>query len=189
MPKPLAIETEGLLLRQWCAADRPPFAALNADPEVMRYFPALLSREQSDAMADRLESLIAERGWGFWAVELKESNQFIGYVGLHIPAVDLPFKPCVEIGWRLARSVWGNGYATEAASAVLELGFNVLELPEIVSFTTLKNARSRAVMQRLGMVEDALTFEHPNVPAGSELREHCLYRLSRAQWIEGKANP
>lgn len=187
MPKPLEITTERLLLRRWRAADRQPFAALNADPEVMQFFPSVLDREQSDALVNRFESLMDERGWGFWAVEVRETKQFVGYVGLHIPAADLPFKPCVEIGWRLARAAWGKGYATEAAKAALDVGFNTLALPEIVSFTTLKNLRSRAVMQRLGMVEDPSTFEHPSVRVGSELREHCLYRLSCAQWGDRQA--
>jgi RimJ/RimL family protein N-acetyltransferase len=103
-------------------------------------------------------------------------------MGLHAPIAELPFSPCVEVGWRLSSSTWGKGYATEAAKATLRFGFKVLRLPEIVSFTTVGNFRSRAVMERLGMVKDTLTFEHPSVPAGSEFREHCLYRLSCGQW-------
>lgn len=175
-------ETERLILRQWLPSDRAPFAELNADPEVMRYFPATLSREESDALADRAQAMIEQHGWGFWAVELKEDGDFIGFVGLNIPAVDLPFNPCVEVGWRLAQASWGQGYATEAARACLKVGFQQLNLAEIVSFTTVANRRSRAVMERLGMQLDPLTFEHPSVPEGSELREHCLYRLASKQW-------
>jgi RimJ/RimL family protein N-acetyltransferase len=177
-------ETERLCLRQWRPQDREPFAELNADPKVMEYLPALLDREASDAMADRYQSLIAERGWGFWAVEKRDTKQFIGFVGLHIPVAELPFSPCVEIGWRLAFQYWGKGFATEAAKTCLRVGFGLLGLSEIVSFTTVRNFNSRAVMARLGMRECAETFEHPHVPPGSALREHCLYRLSREQWCD-----
>lgn len=168
--------TTRLLLRQWRSSDRAPFAELNGDPRVMEFFPSPLTREQSDAMADRCEALINERGWGFWAVELKSSGSFIGFVGLHIPAAQLPFSPCTEVGWRLAFSYWGYGYATEAASAALRVGFESLGLKEIVSFTTVANRRSRAVMERLGMKESGV-FEHLSVPVGNPLREHCLYRV------------
>ena len=178
----IAFETDRLKLRQWVATDRQPFAALNADPVVMEHFPAVLDRSASDAMAERCESIIAERGWGFWAVETKETGQFIGFVGLNIPTAELPFSPCVEIGWRLASLFWGKGFATEAASAALRIGFEVIRLPEIVSFTALSNIRSQAVMERLGMQRSPETFDHPNVPPASSLREHCLYRLSSDQW-------
>ena len=176
------IETPRILLRQWRLEDRDPFSRINADCEVMRYFPYCLSRDQSDAYADHFESLIRKRGWGFWAAESRADRCFIGFVGLNIPAPDLPFKPCVEIGWRLARNAWHQGYATEAARACLHFGFEKLQLPEIVSFTTLGNQRSKAVMKRLGMIEDPLRFQHPSVPEGSPLREHCLYRISSASW-------
>lgn len=174
----IEFETERLFLRQWKAADREPFAALNADPRVMEFFPALLTRAQSDAMADRCESLIQERGWGFWAAECKASREFIGFVGLHIPSAALAFSPCVEIGWRLGFQHWHQGLATEAAQGALRIGFGVLGLQEIVAFTAVPNLRSRAVMQRLNMHESG-TFEHPDVPEGHALRLHCLYRLSK----------
>ena len=179
----IELETPRLRLRQWRESDREPFAALNADAEVMEFFPALLDRPASDAMAERCEALIAQRGWGLWAVELRGSAPFIGYVGLHKPTAELPFNPCVEIGWRLARPHWGRGLATEAARAALAFAFDTLELPEIVSFTSLPNLRSQAVMRRLGMLRDAATFQHPSVPVGSALREHCLYRLSRDRYL------
>jgi RimJ/RimL family protein N-acetyltransferase len=182
MPSLIEIDTERLRLRQWCAFDREPFAALNADPRVMKYFPALLDRATSDAMADRCQALIDDRGWGLWAVEAKDSRAFIGFVGLHIPTASLPFNPCVEIGWRLAHSHWGKGLASEAARAALRVGFEQLSVTEIVSFTALGNLRSRAVMERLGMRATAETFEHPSIPVGSPLRAHCLYRMSREQW-------
>ncbi|MBT0961546.1 GNAT family N-acetyltransferase [Denitromonas sp. IR12] len=186
MPAPREIiefETPRLRLRQWQESDRAPFAALNADPEVMAHFPSPLSRAGSDALAERCESLIAERGWGFWAVELKASGAFIGFVGLHVPMVILPFSPCVEIGWRLALPHWGQGYAGEAAEGVLAVGFGRLALAEIVSFTALGNARSRALMKRLGM-RQAGQFMHPSVPVGSPLRAHCWYHLSAQVWRE-----
>lgn len=182
MVEPIEFNTERLRFRQWCAADRGPFAALNADPQVMAFFPGRLDRVASDEMADRCQSLMSERGWGLWAVELKETGGFIGFVGLHVPPSELPFSPCVEIGWRLAFHCWGKGFATEAANRVLHVGFERLGLAEIVSFTAISNLRSRAVMERLGMLEVQGTFEHPHIPVGHRLREHCLYRLSRSQW-------
>lgn len=179
---PIEPVTPRLCLRQWKDADLAPFAALNADPRVMEFFPSPLSRDASDAMAERSRAAIAERGWGLWAVEVKEGAAFIGYVGLNVPAVELPFSPCVEIGWRLAFEHWGKGYATEAAREVLRVGFETLALGGIVSFTALTNLRSQAVMRRLGMQRDPNDFDHPAVPAGSPLRRHCLYRLSRETW-------
>jgi RimJ/RimL family protein N-acetyltransferase len=139
---------------------------------------------ESDAMAERCAALIASRGWGLWALETRRDAHFIGFVGLHEPTVPLPFSPCIEISWRLVRSAWGNGYATEAARAALATGFDELGLDEIVAFTAVGNQRSRAVMQRLGMREDSLTFSHPSVPDDSPLRVHCLYRLQREQWAQ-----
>jgi RimJ/RimL family protein N-acetyltransferase len=182
MTELIEFNTDRLRLRQWIASDREPFARLSTDPQVMEFFPNLLDRTASDAMVDRVQTLIDERGWGLWAVELKADKQFIGFVGLHVPKVDLPCSPCVEIGWRLACEYWGKGYATEAARDVLKVGFDRLNLPEIVSFTATINRRSRAVMERLRMNLDAETFEHPIVPAGHILREHVLYRLSREEW-------
>ncbi|MEJ2404782.1 MAG: GNAT family N-acetyltransferase [Candidatus Thiodiazotropha sp.] len=179
----LEFETERLLLRQWRKADLAPFAALNADHRVMRYFPQPLSRTQSDEMAERCRGLIAERGWGLWAAELKATGSFIGFIGLHRPIPQLPCAPCTEIGWRLGFDYWGRGLATEAARGALRVGFKTLGFEEIVSFTALGNRRSRAVMERLGMVLQAQTFEHPLVPRGSPLREHCLYRLAREHWL------
>jgi RimJ/RimL family protein N-acetyltransferase len=175
----IAIETERLRLRQWTDADLEPFAALNADPAVMEFFPSLLSRAQSDALAARIRTAIAERGWGLWAVEVPGVSRFVGFVGLDVPGANLPPSPCVEIGWRIAAAHWGRGYASEAARAALDVGFRRLGLREIVSFTSLINRRSRAVMERIGMRFDGETFEHPNVPPGSPLRTHVLYRLGR----------
>ncbi|MBC7469399.1 MAG: GNAT family N-acetyltransferase [Ramlibacter sp.] len=174
-------------LRQWTEADNAPFAALNADPVAMEFFPATLTREQSDALAMRITAGIAERGWGMWAADHLPPEggapQFMGFIGLSSPVADLPFKPCVEIGWRLLRPFWRQGLATEGARLALRVGFEVLGLDEIVSFTTLHNARSRAVMTRLGIQESADDrFDHPSVPVGNPMRPHYLYRLPRARW-------
>ena len=187
MIPPIEFTTERLLLRQWRESDREPFSALNADPRVMEFFPSTLDRAASDAMVDRCRTAIAGRGWGLWAAELRGSGEFIGFVGLQIPAAPLPFSPCVEIGWRLAFAYWGRGLATEAARGALSVGFEQVQLPEIVSFTAVINLRSRAVMERLGMIDTGTTFPHPGVPEGSPIREHCLYRLDRERWYGGGA--
>lgn len=177
----IQLETSRLRLRPWRDEDFAPFAALNADPQVMAHFPATLDRAESDVLAARCQSLIEAQGWGFWATEIKASGDFIGFVGLHRPIAELPFSPCVEIGWRLARPFWGQGYASEAARAALSFAFNDLALAEVVAFTSLENRRSQAVMERLGMCR-AENFEHPALPPGHPLREHCLYRLAVSAW-------
>ena len=182
MTLPFEFNSERLHIRQWQASDFEPFARINADPKVMEYFPNLLTRLESDALAERIQSLITNRGWGFWAVEIKYSQEFIGFVGLHVPTTILPFSPCVEVGWRLDSTHWGKGYATEAAAEAIQFGLDRLGLAEIVSFTALKNYRSQNVMKKLGMKKTAETFEHPDIPLGHTLREHCLYKLSRDQW-------
>lgn len=180
----MELETARLFLRHWRESDREPFAAMNADPVVMEFFPAPQSRATSDASIDAWQAELEERGWSNWAVELRSTRQFIGFVGLSVPRRALPFSPCVEVGWRLARAHWGRGYATEAAQAALRVGFERRALPEIVSFTSLLNVRSRAVMERIGMRDMHEDFEHPAVPEGSPLRAHCLYRITRAEWGE-----
>jgi ribosomal-protein-alanine N-acetyltransferase len=183
-----AIRTARLTLREWRDEDRAPFAALNADPAVMEFFPAPLDRAASDAMLDRAAALLAERGWGLWAIEAPEG--FIGFAGLSVPRFEAAFTPCVEIGWRLARAAWGHGYATEAARAALAVGFGELDLDEIVSFTTVANSRSRAVMERLGMTRDpAEDFDHPSIAEGSPVRRHVLYRLGRAAASDNPNGP
>lgn len=179
------LSTDRLQLRMWRESDREPFAAINADPEVMEFFPSTLGRHESDALADRIQSGLTERGWGLWAVEVKsglaneQSGEFIGYVGLSIPRFEAHFTPCVEIGWRLARSAWGHGFATEAARGAIRFGFENLHLDEIVSFTASINDRSRRVMRRLGMTHDSAgDFDHPSLPQGDRLSRHVLFRLS-----------
>jgi RimJ/RimL family protein N-acetyltransferase len=177
------IQTPRLKLRQWQAADHAPFAAMNANPIVMEFFPALLTTEQSNAMADTIQAKMVRQGWGLWAVEILESGAFAGFVGLNEPGYPLPFAPCIEVGWRLDKAFWGKGYATEAGNAALEFAFNTLELAEVVSFTAVLNQRSQAVMQRLGMTNQGQNFENPMVPAGDRLREHVLYKIDRTQWF------
>lgn len=175
------MESERLILRQWQDSDLKPFADLNADPEVMRYFPNCLSRVESDALAKYLQQMITERGWGFWAVELKTTHQFIGFVGLNSQDAQsgIPHVPLVEIGWRLAHSYWGQGYATEAAKLVLNYAFNTLKLTEVYAFTALINQASQRVMQRLGMSNMHADFNHPKVEKGHVLERHCLYKISK----------
>lgn len=173
------LTTPRLILRQWEPQDLPEFAALNADPEVMRYFPSTLDRQASDALAAKAKALIEKQGWGFWAVQDRASGRLAGMIGLHTPAPELPFSPCVEVGWRLARPYWGQGLATEGSKAALEFAWNVLQQGEVVAFTAVLNKPSQAVMQRLGMQPDAHTFMHPAVPQEHALAEHVLYRIRR----------
>jgi RimJ/RimL family protein N-acetyltransferase len=180
---PIEVTTPRLILRAWKDVDREAYAAMNADPEVMRYFPALQSREQSDRSIDAWSEELALRGWSNWAVALRETGAFIGFVGLTVPKRAFHFQPCVEIGWRLAREHWKQGYATEGAKAALRVGFDQARLEEIVSLTALANLPSRAVMERIGMMNALEDFDHPALPEGHALRRHCLYRLSRARWL------
>ena len=174
----MLLATPRLRLRPWRESDLAPFAAMNADPLVMEHFAAPLSRQESDAYARRMQAAIEERGWGNWALEVIGGEPFVGFTGLSAPSFEAHFMPCTEIGWRLARSAWGQGLATEAARAALDFGFGELGLAEIVSFTALGNARSVAVMERLGMRRDG-EFDHPRFPDGHRLRRHVLYRISR----------
>lgn len=181
MPEPHPIlQTERLLLRRWQPGDRVPFAALNADPRVTEFLPGMLSRQESDAFADRIETHFEKHGFGLWAIEVVDVASFAGFVGLSVPGFDAHFTPCVEIGWRLAPTYWGRGYATEGARAALAFGFDELKLDEIVSFTAPENLRSRRVMDRIGMTHSASDdFDHPALPEGHALRRHVLYRTNR----------
>ena len=178
----IEIETPRLILRQWKKEDRPLFAKINADSDVMEFYPSILEKKESDEFAQKLESLITKRGWGLWAVETKDEKKFIGFVGLHKPTYDLPIKSCVEIGWRLAKEYWGNGFATEAANAALDIAFGKLNLPEVYSFTSIINKKSKAVMERLGMVNTNKNFNHPMLPENSQLSEHYLYKIDHLSW-------
>mgnify|MGYP001815356470 FL=1 len=180
---PTVIRSGRVLLRRWTPADRPVFAAMNADPIVMEYFPSALDRSESDAFVDRIEAHFDTAGFGLWAVEIVSSGAFAGFVGLWPAAFDAHFTPAIEVGWRLRSDVWGNGYATEAARLALDDGFSRLGVDEIVSFTAAVNQPSRRVMEKLGMRRDPLDdFEHPSVAVGSSLRTHVLYRLAADAW-------
>lgn len=173
------LETPRLILRKWQKYDLEPFAAMNQCPQVMEYFPSPLSRDESEDFIKICNAEIAQQGFGLFACVLKECLQFIGFVGLHIPSFKTRFTPCVEIGWRLAQPFWGQGYATEAAHAVLQFGFEQCKLTEIVSFTTVKNVRSRRVMEKLGMQHDVRDdFNHPGLPVEHPLCKHVLYRIA-----------
>ncbi|GAC1440467.1 MAG: GNAT family N-acetyltransferase [Mycobacteriales bacterium] len=171
------IHTARLLMRPWREQDRGPFAAMNADPVVMAHFPGLMSGPDSDAFVDRIEAHFAEHDYGLWAVQ--DETGFLGFTGLLWSTFEAPFNPSLEVGWRLKRDAWGKGYATEAATAALQRGFE--EVERITSFTALTNERSWRVMERLGMRRD-VEFEHPRVPAGSPIRRHVLYLADRQTW-------
>ncbi len=172
------IETPRLILRQWLPEDYPSFAQMSKNPKVMQYFPKLLSRSESDALIDKFHDIIDRQGWGFWAVELKATHQFIGFVGLHEQTTQFSFSPCVEIGWRLDQAYWGQGYAKEAAQAALKFAFDQLALEKVVSFTTLENTKSQSVMQKLNMtyVKD---FQHPALAVDHPLCWHVLYQIEK----------
>jgi RimJ/RimL family protein N-acetyltransferase len=172
------LSSSRIRLRRWCDADRDAFAALNSDARVMEFFPALLTRAQSDAMIDFVEGHFRQHDFGLWAVEVPGVAPFVGFTGLLVKRFAAHFTPCVEVGWRLAFVHWGRGYATEAARLALGHGFATLGLSDVVSYTTIANRRSRAVMERLGMRRDpAEDFDHPELPEGHPLRRHVLYRL------------
>jgi RimJ/RimL family protein N-acetyltransferase len=182
------LRTDRLIMRRWRDADAGPFAAMNADPQVMEHFPALMTRAESDAAIRRIENHFDRRGFGIWALEIAATGEFIGFAGLNVPSFEVPgfardAGPPVEVGWRLARPAWGYGYASEAARAALAYGFGEVGLAEIISFTTTTNARSQAVMRRIGMTHDqADDFDHPELPVGSPLRRHVLWRMTAGRW-------
>jgi RimJ/RimL family protein N-acetyltransferase len=211
---PNLLTTQRLILRPWRETDREGFARLNDDPAVMEFMPRRLSRDESDATAASIQAAIERRGWGFWAVGVKggggggvhaagegvaagtahaadegaaaHAGAFIGFVGLSVPGFTAHFTPCVEIGWRLAKEHWGNGYASEAAAACLRFGFEKLKLQQIVAFTVPLNKRSIGVMKRIRMSRDpADDFDHPKLSAGHPLQRHVLYRIDRSDWSNG----
>jgi RimJ/RimL family protein N-acetyltransferase len=173
------IHTSRLVLRQWLESDHEAYIAMNSDEEVMRYFPALQTKEDTLAQIERFQTFIDENGYGFFAVERKDTGDFIGFTGLSQPRFERFFTPCVEIGWRLDKAQWGMGFAQEAARACLELAFDRMGLKEVYSFTSLLNAPSMNVMQKIGMREVG-QFEHPNLPDGHRLKTHVLYKIDRA---------
>lgn len=182
-PRGRNLTTRRLVLGGWDDGAAEGLYRLSNDPEVMRHFPSMPSRQQIEMMVDRHRTNLEQGRPGLYAVRVRDTSTFIGFVGLATPSFEAPFMPCVEIGWRLARNAWGHGYATEAARAVLTHGFTALGLPEVVSFTATVNEPSVAVMRRLGMHTDpAEDFDHPNVPEGHRVRRHVLYRLTAEEW-------
>jgi len=178
------LETERLRLRQWQDSDVEPYIRLNSNPVVMRYFPSVMTEEETRAQIGRAKAYIENNGWGFWALELKETGEFLGFVGLlgQDEQREIPNTPFVEIGWRLDEQHWGKGYAPEAAQAALDFAFNQLDLSEVYSFTALPNHPSQRVMEKIGMVNTKQDFDHPKLDKGHELERHCLYRITQQQW-------
>lgn len=178
MTEATELRTERLLLRRWRESDLKPWAAMNADPQVREFLGEVLTREQADASVARFEKAFEERGYGWFAVEVRQTGEFIGFAGLDVVDDELPFDG-VEIGWRLARTAWGHGYATEAARAVLAFAFDRLGLPEVLALTVADNVRSQAVMRRLGMTHDPRdVFYDTTVPEGP-LRAGVIYRIRK----------
>jgi RimJ/RimL family protein N-acetyltransferase len=176
------IQTDRLLLRRWRESDRAPLARINRDPLVMEFFPTALSIEESNALFERIQSHFERHGFGLLAAELRDTGEFIGFVGLAVPRFVAAFTPCVEIGWRLDPAYWGQGLATEGALAVVRYAFDDLRLDELVSFTVPDNTRSRRVMEKLGMTHDpGEDFDHPLLLPGHPIRRQVLYRLKRTR--------
>jgi RimJ/RimL family protein N-acetyltransferase len=173
-----SIETARLLMRRWREPDRAPFAQLNGDPQTLVHFPHTLDRAASDALVDRIEACFDTRGYGLWALEIRPTGQFIGFTGLSPMPDDVPGAGGVEIAWRLARTAWHHGYATEAARAAMTVAFDGAGLAELWSMTAVLNEPSQAVMRRIGMTEVG-RFEHPRVPDGHVLKPHVTYHLTR----------
>jgi RimJ/RimL family protein N-acetyltransferase len=190
--EPVTLKAGDLVLRPWRPEDRAPFAALNADPEVMRHFPSTQTAEQSNLWVDRIEAAFGEHGWGLWALDVPELG-FVGFVGLARPNFTAwftsPEQPAVEVGWRLARAAWGRGWATTAAMAALRFAFGELGLDEVVSFTAPANEPSRRVMEKLGLAHDADDdFDHPQVQ-DERIRRHVLYRIDATTFAAHEADP
>lgn len=187
LDKPI-IKTPRFTLRPWRESDLAPFAAMNADPQVMRHFPKMLTRQESDATVEFFQTHFTRHGFSLFSVELAATGDFLGFVGLAVPSFQAHFTPCVEIGWRIRSEFQGRGYATEAARAVLRFGFEQIKLQEIVSFTVPANERSWKLMERLGMTRNpADDFDHPKLPPDHPLRRHILYRISKNSWINGNS--
>lgn len=185
----MQLETPRLILRAWRDTDTEPFAELNADPAVMEFFPKMLTRQETVEMIERIKGRFDEEGFGLYATELKETGEFIGFIGLIRPRIEAHFTPCVEIGWRIARRFWGKGYAPEGAAEALRSGFTDAKLDEIVSMTSKVNAKSIRVMEKLRMTRDPNDdFMHPAIDDGHPLKPHVLYRLSQSAWSASQQN-
>lgn len=177
------IKTKRLLLRQWKESDLDPFAQLNADPCVMEFFPSVKTFEESSKEYEAILEHFKKHGYGWWAVSAINHSDFIGFIGLRYIDFPAAFTPAIEIAWRLSHKYWGKGYATEGANASLQYGFEILNFPEIISFTSIINIRSQAVMKRIGMHHDPKDdFDHPKLPKEDRLSRHVLYRLKASNW-------
>jgi RimJ/RimL family protein N-acetyltransferase len=180
---PTILRTRRLILRRWKESDLLPFIRINADPRVMEFMLGTMTEEETRQSVEHMKKHFDARGFGRWAVEIADSEKFIGFVGISIPSYPLAFSPCVEVAWRICAEEWGKGYAPEAGNEAMRDGFERVGLQEIVSFTTLTNLKSRRVMEKLGMrycpSED---FNHPMVPADHRLLRHVLYRMSKSDW-------
>jgi len=175
----IELKTVHLLLRQWKEEDLEAYAKLTSSTEVMKYFPKILTGEQSNMAARKFRKLLEEKSWGFWAVEEKSSGKFIGYAGLHAPKTQFPFSPCIEIAWRMQDKYWDNGYVLEAGREIFKASFEVFGLEEIVYFSTLKNLKGEKVARALKMEKEDKNFHHPFVEIEHELSEHYLYRIKK----------
>lgn len=180
-------ETNRLILRNWTEHDIESFVSLNADIDVMHHFPKTLSANESIALLDKFKNKINNNGFGWYAIELKITKEFVGFVGLNIPEFEADFTPCVEIGWRLHKKYWSNGLATEAAKKCLEIGFNELKFVEIVSFTAKQNKASEKVMRNIGMLKTK-DFSHPKLPIEHHLSQHVLYKITKIEYLNKLEN-
>lgn len=178
------LESHRLILRPWLPKDYLVFRCINQDPLVMRYFPALLNDQESDSLAERLDNFIQVNGWGFWALELKQTGSFIGFVGLYPQGLNsgIPNAPLLEIGWRICSQYWGHGYAPEAANLALRFAFEQLKIDRVYAFTSVMNLASIRVMEKIGMCNALQDFDHPKLPKQHELARHCLYEIDQEQW-------
>jgi len=185
---PEKLETDRLILRQWRDQDIAPFSDLNADPIVMEHFPKVATRAETEAYVAKFRRHFDQNKFGLWATEIKESGQFIGFIGLQIPPFEASFMPAVEIGWRLAKEHWGKGYAPEGACEILRDSFERIGLKEVISMTATTNLKSMRVMEKIGMTRDpAEDFDHPMIAKGDRLQRHVLYRISVEDWAARKS--
>ncbi|MBH1939743.1 GNAT family N-acetyltransferase [Mobilitalea sibirica] len=183
MNKKYEFESDRLGFRLWCDEDKVPFARMNADSKVMQYFPNIQNKEESDKFIERIMDHFKEHGYGLWAVEIKETQEFIGFIGFYTATFESEFTPCVEIGWRLDHRFWNKGYATEGAINCLDYGFSILGLNDIYSFTSRINRPSINVMKKIGLIEQS-TFLHPNISKDSPLRPHVLYKIDKNTYVK-----
>jgi len=180
--KQVDIDTQRILLRRWIESDLDAFIRMNANPSVMRYFPAVLSADETRTFYDSIQQEFDEYGYGLYAAEEKSRGNFMGFIGFHWSVLDMDFCPCIEIGWRLEQCFWGKGYASEGAKACLKYGFEVLAFDYVASFTSTENIASQRVMQKIGMQFERF-FEHPKIADGHPLKPHVFYRINKSNYI------